>query len=470
MANAAKQSTDRRESSAAHVSEAVCSSSVRTAKRRAEAGESAWRWFDRRNRSHAYLQDLAEELDAASARRRVADQLACSDPTHPRVAYVHIPFCDEICTFCAFFRQVSQNDRVVESYVEALCRQIDDFAETTWVRARPFDAIYVGGGTPTVLSATQMTRLLSRLKQWPTTDDCEVTVESRCRRISRDYLRALVEAGVNRLSVGVQSFDTDVRRGTRRLADRAEVLAKLDEARSAGLTNLSIDLIYNLPDQTDETWAASLATLEHVPVTGCSIYALIAQPKSVLGRQLADKQLALGDLSAEYAYHRAAHDYFDRRDGWQRFSSVHFGDAKVETHRYNRVRGTSVDILGLGAGAAWRIGPVTCMNLPAVGPFIESQRDGQFAPVFVSRTSPNVQALADVFALIDGPGIPRRRLNECLPGWRADLDALIEIGLIACDADWCTLTRDGCFWAYTIGDLLGEAIADQARSLESCAN
>jgi len=433
-----------------------------TARRRSARGEPVWRWFEQRQRSHAYLRHLAEDLDASSAERLLAERLADPGDPGPRVAYVHIPFCDEICTFCAFFRQVSRNDERIEAYVDALCRQIARLAHTPWAQARAFDAIYLGGGTPTVLSAVQMTRLLEQLRELPVSDDGEVTVETRCRRMSSDYLQALVAAGVNRLSVGVQSFDTAVRQGTRRLADRAEVLSRLAEARDAGLTRLSIDLIYNLPGQTSQTWASTLATLDQTPVIGCSVYALVPQPESVLGRQLARDELALGDLSREYAYHRSAMRHFARREGWRRFSSVHFGDTAVETHRYNRVRGAAVDVLGFGAGAAWRVGEINVMNRPAVEQFVDSHRAGRPAPLHASRSTA-AASCSELFALVDGAGIDYERLTDALPGWRADLDALIETGLIRCDGGWCELTEAGCFWAYNIGELIGRAIGREAR-------
>lgn len=453
--------TQQADGTAATLGGPVEDSPIQVARCRAADGEPVWRWFDQRDRSHAYMAGLSEPLDGAAADGALADRLSESETTRPRVVYIHIPFCDEICSFCAFYRQVSGNESIIESYVRALCRQIARFAPTPWAQARPFDAIYFGGGTPTVLSVEQLTRVLSHLRALPLSSDGEITLETRCRRIDRDDLHTLREAGVNRLSVGVQSFDTAVRREARRLADREEVLRALSDAADAGLSNLSIDLIYNLPGQTLDSWTRTLATLDQTPVSGCSVYGLIVQPKSILGRQVAASGLALGDLQQEYRYHDAAAKYFRGRSEWRRLSSVHFGRTGVETNVYNRVRGGSIDILGFGAGAAWRIGDLNCMNLPGVQPFIDQERAAMAAPTRVSRTWPDAERFVDLFELIDGPGVSYTRLTEQLPHWRADLAALIEIGLIDHGSDWCELSDRGSFWAYNIGQAVQQAIRNE---------
>lgn len=443
-------------------SPAEAAAPAQEALRRGRDGMPVWRWFDQRQRGHTAGPALGRPLEAAAGSALLDHRLAKPRDARRRVAYVHIPFCSKICTFCAFCRQASAGDHLVEAYVDALCGEIDHLRRTAWANARPFDAVYLGGGTPTTLSPPQTQRLLAKLSELPLTEDCEITVEGRVDGLERADVQRLVEAGVTRLSIGVQSFDTDVRRGVNRLADRDRVLRCLADAADAGIANLSVDLIYNLPGQSSATWARTLGTLARTPVTGCSVYALIPQPRSILGRQLARDQVQLAGLDAEYRYHCAAVDHFHHRPGWQRYSSVHYGRRDRETHRYNSVRGGDADVIGLGAGAGWRVGDLAGMNCTSASRFVARAATGDSTVEFFAQTPPAMQTYEALFNLVHGPGAGFEQFERLLPDWVDELEALVDLGLIRRDGDWCQLTDDGCFWAYNLAHLLGEAITQQA--------
>lgn len=459
-----KTTSQPRPSSTNAGSDRAPASLIERALRRRRRGTAVWQWFDEKQRSHVAGPGLCRPLETEAGLALLEDRLGSRRTGRRRVVYVHVPFCAEICTFCAFFRRASMGDAVVEAYVNALCREVDRVADTPWARGRPFEAVYIGGGTPTTLAASQIDRLLAKLGALPLADDCEVTVEGRADGLDRAYLRGLVEAGVNRLSIGVQSFDTSVRRGVGRLADREGVLATLDRAGAAGFANLSVDLIYNLPGQTPATWAATLETLRRTPATGCSVYALLPRSRSVLGRQLARGEVRLGGIDAEYRCHAAAVDHFRRRPGWRRFSGVHYGRRDRETHRYNGVRSGEADVLGLGAGAAWRIDDLSGINLASVGRFIEQADAGRGAVAMAARTPEAVQAREPLFNLVHGPGVDADRFARLLPEWLDELGGLVELGLIHVEDGWCRLSDDGGFWAYNIASMLGEAIRQHTEA------
>ncbi|MBI4581201.1 MAG: radical SAM protein, partial [Planctomycetes bacterium] len=345
---------------------------VHEALRRKRAGRPVWEWFDRRVRTH-------QEATAGLGGRMCRGDAACRrlaavlDETHsdrPRVLYLHVPFCRRICTFCAFIRQAVSP--AIDPYVAALGREIDAVARRRWSRARPFAAVYFGGGTPTVLDADSLVGLVRQVRErFPLDPTCEFTVEARFDGVDEDYLACLRDAGVNRVSFGVQTFDTQIRGRIGRVVDHDGILRTLDAAGRLGFGSISVDLIYNLPGQTEATWADDLRCLASTPASGASVYGLIPFPNSGLCRAIAaGQEPPLGGINVEYYLHRQADRALLGRPGWRRMLPFHYGREGVETRTYNGSRLGGVDVLGLGCGAGGELNGVAYMHEMDVARFI----------------------------------------------------------------------------------------------------
>ena len=154
--------------------------------------------------------------------------------------YIHIPFCKSRCAYCDFFSTTQFSRR--EAYVDALCKE----AKRRLSTLPSISTIYFGGGTPSLLSPDQIARILQTID---TPQAIEVTIEANPGDLTPDYLRAVREAGVNRLSIGIQSFDDEVLRLIGRRHTAAEAKAAVKAAQAAGFDNISIDLIYGIPSQ-----------------------------------------------------------------------------------------------------------------------------------------------------------------------------------------------------------------------------
>ncbi len=186
--------------------------------------------------------------------------------------YLHIPFCGRKCHYCDFCSaRASEETRA--AYVDALCAHLAALAPTA--RGRRVDTVYLGGGTPTILTEAQLTRILGTVRAHYTLDaDAEITVE--CNPVTgRDALfEALVATGVNRLSIGVQSVHENELALLGRAHTYADFLATLDAARRAGLTNVSADVMFGIPAQTVTSFKETLETLAALPLSHLSAYGL----------------------------------------------------------------------------------------------------------------------------------------------------------------------------------------------------
>jgi oxygen-independent coproporphyrinogen-3 oxidase len=204
--------------------------------------------------------------------------------------YISVPFCRTKCSFCNFASGVFARD-VFARYVDRMCADIessDRLAEEMGARFEPeVDSIYLGGGTPTVLEAAELERIFAAVRaKFRVRGDAEVTVECAPGTLTPPMVASLGRCGVNRVSLGVQSFVDEEAASVGRLHTRAIVLDDLARLRAAGIANISIDLIAGLPHQTPKSWEFSLAETIASGVPHVSVYMLEVDEDSRLGREL----------------------------------------------------------------------------------------------------------------------------------------------------------------------------------------
>jgi oxygen-independent coproporphyrinogen-3 oxidase len=208
----------------------------------------------------------------------------------PLGLYIAVPFCRTKCTYCNFASDVFS--RVVfENYVSRLCAEIRQARATAQNMGGTFestaDSVYLGGGTPTLLDVAQLQRIFVTIRQnFELAPDAEITVECAPGTLSQDVIAALAECGVNRVSLGVQSFIDKEAASVGRLHKRELALDDIARLRAAGISNINVDLIAGLPHQTRESWSRSLDELIAAEVPHASIYMLEVDGDSRLGREL----------------------------------------------------------------------------------------------------------------------------------------------------------------------------------------
>ena len=204
--------------------------------------------------------------------------------------YISVPFCRTKCTYCNFASDVFSR-AVFERYVDRVCEDISNaqqIAQQAAARLEPeADSIYLGGGTPTVLDPAQLQRIFAAVHQnFTFAPDAEITVECAPGTLTPSVLDGLLACGVNRVSLGVQSFIDAEAASIGRLHKRSVVLEDIARLRAAGISNINVDLIAGLPHQTPQSWQESLAQALATGVPHVSVYMLEVDEDSRLGREL----------------------------------------------------------------------------------------------------------------------------------------------------------------------------------------
>ena len=205
--------------------------------------------------------------------------------------YIHIPYCLHKCGYCDF-NSHNINEAEMEAYVQALLSEMEQTAKEA--KNRRVNTIFFGGGTPTTLPFADLARILEACRQQFQVDpEAEITCEANPATIPQTDLAQLREAGFNRLSIGVQSFDTDELKRLERVHTVDEVFLTVERARQAGFDNLSLDLMFALPGQTAERWLDNLQKAIDLQPDHISAYNLTIEPDTVFYKQQSQGQLTM---------------------------------------------------------------------------------------------------------------------------------------------------------------------------------
>lgn len=209
--------------------------------------------------------------------------------------YIHIPFCSRRCHYCDFY--FVTNDRLAEDYIDAAIKEIEFRSSASEIRT-----IYFGGGTPSMLPPRLMERLIQKIYAlWPVSADAEITLEANPEDIHQDNLNAWRDIGVNRLSIGLQSFDDMDLKWMNRTHTGKEAIQSVMKAADSGFRNISIDLIFGLPNMNVQTWEQTLKHAANLPVQHISAYALTVEPRTPLHQMVRKKMVIPPDPDLQAA-------------------------------------------------------------------------------------------------------------------------------------------------------------------------
>jgi oxygen-independent coproporphyrinogen III oxidase len=278
---------------------------------------------------------------------RTSQLLGVSFRVPPRHVYVHVPFCARRCSYCDFAIAVRRSVPIDE-YVTGIERELAlRFPESEpWTT----ETLYLGGGTPSKLGGDGVARLIETLlRRLSLVDDAEVTLEANPEDVTEAAVRAWRAAGVNRLSLGAQSFDDDVLRWMHRTHDAEQIRTAVQQAQDAGLEDVSLDLIFALPDEVPRRWEADVASALALRPNHVSLYGLTIEPATPLGRWHARGTAAEATeerYECEYLY---AHQTLGAA-GFDHYEVSNFA-LPHRAARHNSAYWRGVPYAGLGPGA-----------------------------------------------------------------------------------------------------------------------
>ncbi|MFK4968360.1 radical SAM family heme chaperone HemW [Lactococcus garvieae] len=261
-----------------------------------------------------------------------------------KAAYVHIPFCSHICYYCDFAK-VLMTGQPVEAYIDELLKEYDSYGISS------LQTLYIGGGTPSVLPADQLEKLLTHLTKNLDLEELEeFTVEANPSDLTDEVLAVLAQSPVNRISLGVQSFDDKLLKKIGRTHTEAQVYSSIERLRAAGFENITIDLIYGLPNQTMEMVERDVQKFLELDLPHVALYSLILEDHTVfMNRQRRGRlRLPSDDRNADM------YEYIIETltaKGYSHYEVSNFGKIGYES-KHNMTYWDNAEYYGVGAGAS----------------------------------------------------------------------------------------------------------------------
>lgn len=298
--------------------------------------------------------------------------------------YIHIPFCHQICFYCDF-NKVFFKDQPVDAYIDSLGKELSLWKQQGALE-EPLETIFLGGGTPTSLEPAQLQKLLGYIHEFvPMAENLEWTSEANPDELTFEKMQVLFNGGVNRLSMGVQTFDEDLLKRLGRTHSNNDVARAVEDARKVGFTDISFDLMYGLPGQTMQQWEDTLAQAFAFDLPHFSAYSLIIEPKTVFYNLMTKGKLntVTEDLEADM-YAKLMAEMEQR--GLLQYEISNFARQGSES-RHNLLYWDNEEYIGVGAGSHGYVQGIRYSNAGPLKKYMEPLDQGM-RPVLNSHEVP----------------------------------------------------------------------------------
>lgn len=380
-------------------------------------------------------------------------------PESRRVIYLHVPFCNKICTFCPFHRPDELDRREYHKY---LIEEIHKIRAYPYMEA-PIDAINFGGGTPTSLSPAQMKAVLAELhNSFQVAPEAEISVETSATGLSDEMIGVLKEGGVNRLSVGIQTFDDGARKLLGRRGSGEFAASRVAAAMNARIRNTNIDLIYNYPSQTDAQLINDLNVISELDVAGISFYSLMLHEKTPLYNRLDESTKAqMQNMTREKELFDMIFDNLAPH-GYKMLELTKLVKDGRDRYDYMEIRHSGGSCIALGHGAGGNIENYFYHNSHAIPDVSDEIRICSRGRVLL----PEYRIVDSLIYAMQKGSVSLTEFSgrlgiDLISLFGEKLAAFAAEGYLTVDGDTVTLTRDGVFFGNNIISALIGIIADR---------
>lgn len=374
-----------------------------------------------------------------------------------RLIYIHIPFCDIHCQFCGFYQNPLRKFDT-NTYIDYLLQEISLEINNKAMQSAPIHAIYFGGGTPSALAAGQLARVINYLKKHaPLAPDCEITVEGRISDFDEDKIDSYIEAGANRFSIGIQTFNTEIRQRLGRQSSEKEIIKSFERIAARDSVALVCDLMFGLPNQTPVTWQRDLEIADQLPLDGVDLYSLNLLPTTPLAKGVENKRIEIPTVTDKCDFYHQGAKYLDRQ-GWTHLTNAHWAKTSRERNLYNFLIKQGSHFFGFGSCAGGKLDGQSYMIHRDLNQYYALLDQGK-KPLMMLTGKP---LLGDWLHKLQA-GIEKGRVDLTQLTNQAELfDPLIkqwhEVGLLQNEDPCLRLTLSGRFWSSNIVQALQQLL------------
>jgi oxygen-independent coproporphyrinogen III oxidase len=358
--------------------------------------------------------------------------------------YIHIPFCDHKCIYCDFYSIIKYDD--VNKYFDCLIREIEHYSNF-YSENRLITSIFFGGGTPTFVKSNLIQKIILELKKKFTISPmAEITIEANPGTVDEKKVHEYLSAGINRLSIGVQSFNEDELKFMTRIHDKQKALDTINLARREGFNNISIDLIFNLPKQKKEMWISNLSIAVDLPIEHISAYSLMIEKGTILNKMILDGKVKIMDKDFDAELYELTIDFLSENNFIQ-YEVSNFCKQGYEC-KHNLGYWNYKDYLSFGTSAHSFVNGIRWWNYSALSLYISSIKSKGNARAGSEQLTPEQKINEFTMLALRSNGLNLAELEKLYGGqWfqknETYFDLLNNKGLITVNNNFIKFTKQG---------------------------
>ncbi|OQY39317.1 coproporphyrinogen III oxidase [Candidatus Atribacteria bacterium 4572_76] len=367
--------------------------------------------------------------------------------------YLHFPYCISKCPYCDFNSYQLEEANQIYSYISALYREITAYSQK--LKTGNIKTVYLGGGTPTILSGTQIFNILKFCEDKFTIDkNAEITIEANPGTLDGEKLKLLIESGINRLSLGAQSFNDVFLKKLGRIHNAQDIINSYFLARETGFANINIDIMFALPDQNTEDLQDTLKKAVSLKPDHLSLYNLTIKPGTEYYREYKRGKLNLPTEDEEYDMYNWVIDFLEE-NGFEHYEIANFARPHKKS-MHNLIYWQNKPYLGIGAGAYSYIRGYRYMNYENPVKYIKETMSGKLPKDNGERLSLRKRMIETIILGLrtkDGVGYKKfkKRFGVSLNDiFCRQINKLVNLGLLEKSYVKIKLTRDGIFLANVV--------------------
>ncbi len=364
-----------------------------------------------------------------------------------KVMYIHIPFCDKICSFCNLNRTQLDND--LEDYTNYLLSELDKLSETRYIKEGIIEVIYFGGGTPTILKEHQLEKILKVIRdKYNLHTEYEWTLETTLHNLTKAKVEVLNRYGVNRLSVGIQTFSDEGRKYLNRTYDKVEVSNRIKSLREKFGGLVCADIIYNYPKQSIEEVREDAKLVKELDFDSVSFYSLMIHQ----GSELSKEEIELSNTKRDFEYFQTFYNELIEDPEWELMELTKFLRKGRDKYKYIGLRNTGAETLPVGIGAGGGIGELSIFNMKSGMSFYLKQTSYH---IKYGRLGGLLQ-----FSSYDLITIKKLIGAEAYNTFIACLDEFVNLGYGSYKGEVFSLSKEGVFWGNNISRYICEKLIE----------
>jgi len=290
--------------------------------------------------------------------------------------YIHIPYCEHKCIYCDFYSII--NFKNVDEYFTAIQKEIEIRAKEH-SKNHIIESIFFGGGTPSLVDEKFINQIITTIyKNYSVSPNLEITLETNPGTVDKLKLISFFKMGINRISVGIQSFDEEDLRFLTRIHNKQQAIATIENANEIGFENISLDLIFNLPNQTLKKWEKNLEIAIKLPIKHISTYSLILERGTILNAMVEKGKVQIGEENNDAELYLFTQNYLEEND-FKQYEVSNFAKTKFESI-HNKLYWHHENYLGFGTSAHSFVDGKRWWNFKSLIYYLKSANENNFQP------------------------------------------------------------------------------------------